>query len=113
MRMPSTSMPRAAMSVATRISAAPERNASSVRVRWLCALSPCSAFAAMPSRLRNVTSLSAQGTTRERVYPRRDRRREEHRLPLFGQRAQNALDVGRKSHVEHAIGFVQHKHFEL
>src|SRR5213592_4785247 len=57
--MPSTSMPRAAMSVATSTSASPERNASRVRVRWLWALSPWMACAGIPSRRRNVTSLSA------------------------------------------------------
>ena len=38
-----------------------------------------------------------------------ERGREEHRLPLFGQAAHEAVDLGLEAHVEHAVGFVEHE----
>ena len=34
---------------------------------------------------------------------------EAQRLPLFGKYAYDALDGGQKSHVQHAVGFVEHQ----
>ena len=42
-----------------------------------------------------------------------ERRRKEHRLLLHRQLRQHAADIGKKSHVEHAIGFVQNEVFDL
>ena len=39
----------------------------------------------------------------------RERRREQRGLSLFGQLAQDPLDVCQKSHVEHPVGFVQNQ----
>jgi hypothetical protein len=47
--MPSTSMPRAAMSVATSVLSFPARNAPSTRSRWFCDLLPWIASAEMPA----------------------------------------------------------------
>ena len=43
---------------------------------------------------------------------RRHRRGEEQRLPREGNELADALDVGNEAHVEHAIGFVDHKQFD-
>ena len=156
------------MSVATSTSAVPARNASRVRVRWLCALSPWIAFAPIPALRRNawqlvgavlgagederlagrlgvedrrqhvallelvgcdddvLDALGGLGTPAdidrrvageraagEGVDLGRDRRREEQRLPLVRQRPEDAPHVGGEPHVEHAVRFVQHQHFEL
>ena len=42
-----------------------------------------------------------------------DRGAEEKRLALFGALDHNALHVGQKAHVEHAVGFVEHERFDL
>ena len=40
-------------------------------------------------------------------------RREQQRLPvLLGQLGQDALDRRQEAHVEHAVGFVEHQHFD-
>ena len=57
--------------------------------------------------------VTVQGAPRQRVHFGRDRRREEHRLALLRQRVQDAPHVGRKSHVQHAVGFVEDQHLEL
>ena len=50
----------------------------------------------------------------ERAGQRDDRvrhgRREQHRLPLVGDLAQDALDVGQEAQVEHLVGLVEHQH---
>ena len=43
----------------------------------------------------------------------RHRRREEQRLPLLRQHGDDLLDVVDEAHVEHAVGFVEHQHFDL
>jgi len=43
----------------------------------------------------------------------RDRGREKERLALLGDFGQNAFDVGREAHVEHAVRFIEHKNFDL
>ena len=43
----------------------------------------------------------------------RKRRRKQQRGALLGQVAQDALQVGQKADVEHAVGFVQHHVFDL
>src|SRR6516162_7967733 len=57
--MPSTSIPRAAMSVAISVSTSPLRNAASTRSRWFCDLLPWMAWAGMPALARPRTTLSA------------------------------------------------------
>src|SRR5437899_7100993 len=49
----------------------------------------------------------------ERVHVPRDRRREEHRLTLVGEGAEDAAHVGREAHVEHPVGLVEHEDLEL
>jgi hypothetical protein len=39
----------------------------------------------------------------------RHRCRKEQRLTLFGQQGQNTFDIVYKSHVQHPVGFIQHK----
>ena len=39
--------------------------------------------------------------------------REEHGLPLFGQRVDNAAHIAHKPHIEHAVGFVEHQHGDV
>ena len=50
----------------------------------------------------------------ERAGQRDDRvrhgRREQHRLPLVGDLAQNPFDVGQEAQVEHLVGLVEHQH---
>ncbi len=46
------------------------------------------------------------------VQIRRHRGREEHRLALGREMAQDAAQVGRESHVDHAVGFVQYQDFD-
>ena len=42
----------------------------------------------------------------------RHRGREEQRLPLRRKRREDPLHVGPEAHVQHAVRFVQHQHFE-
>ena len=42
-----------------------------------------------------------------------DGRREQQRLAVFGRGLDNALDLGPKAHVEHAIGLVENEHLNL
>ncbi len=39
-------------------------------------------------------------------------RREHQVLPLLRQQAENLADVADEAHVQHAVGFVEHEHFE-
>ena len=41
------------------------------------------------------------------------RRREQQVLPLRGQQGEDALDVVNKTHIEHAVGFIQHENFHV
>ena len=41
------------------------------------------------------------------------RGREEHRLAVSGQLRNDALDVGKESHVEHFVGFVENEDANL
>ena len=54
------------------------------------------------------------GLVHERAGQRDDRirhrRREQHRLPLVGDLAQDAFDVGQEAEVEHFVGLVQDQH---
>ena len=43
----------------------------------------------------------------------RHRGREHERLPLVGQQAQDAVEVGREAHVDHAVGLVEDEHLHL
>src|SRR3954451_20673303 len=60
-----TSMPRAAISVATRMRALPLRNASSARTRAFCALLPCRASTVKPSWVKNLHTLSPLGAGKD------------------------------------------------
>ena len=42
-----------------------------------------------------------------------DGRREQQRLAVFGRGLDNALDLGPKAHVEHAVGLVENEHLNL
>ena len=44
---------------------------------------------------------------------RRQRRREEHRLPLFWNSRDNPADVVDEAHVEHPVSLVEDEHFDL
>src|SRR6266702_3119868 len=68
--MPSTSMPRAAMSVATSVRISPERNSANVRSRWFCDLLPWMALAAMPALSSVFTTLSAPCLVRVKTSAR-------------------------------------------
>ncbi len=39
--------------------------------------------------------------------------REEERLPFGRQLLEDAANVGQKAHIAHAIGFIQHQHFDM
>ncbi len=39
--------------------------------------------------------------------------REEERLALSRQLLENAADIGQEAHVAHAVGLVQHEHFDV
>ena len=54
-----------------------------------------------------------QHLARERHDRRRHRRAEEQRLSFRRDVLEHALDVGKKAHVEHAVGFVEHEMFDL
>ena len=56
--------------------------------------------------------MAVQGRASQRIDFARNGRREEQRLPLGGEGTQDPLHVGREAHVEHAVGFVEHQHFE-
>ena len=45
----------------------------------------------------------------QRAHFPRHRRREHQVLALLGQQLENPLEVGKKTHVEHAIGFIEHQ----
>src|SRR2546421_57995 len=68
--MPSTSMPRAAMSVATSVRTRPARKSLSTRSRWPCDLLPWIACAAMPALTRPRTTLSAPCLVRVKTSAR-------------------------------------------
>src|SRR6266851_3085755 len=68
--MPSMSMPRAAMSVATRMRTRPARNASSARCRALCYLLPWIASAAKPDRPSCSTTRLAKCLVRVKTRTR-------------------------------------------
>ena len=51
-----------------------------------------------------------QDRVRELLHVRRHRRREQHGLPLARQLGDDAADVADETHVEHAVGFVEHQH---
>jgi hypothetical protein len=57
---------------------------------------------------RNLARI-AHELHRQRLDRRRERGREQQRLPLARQRRDDALERRQKAHVEHAIGFVQHQ----
>ena len=63
-------MPRAAMSVATRVRISPVRNAASARSRWFCDLLPWMASARMPTLARPFTTLSAPCLVRVKISAR-------------------------------------------
>ena len=161
-------MPRAAMSVATRVRISPVRNAASARSRWFCDLLPWMASALMPdlasalhdlvgamlgagedqravdrlllqelsqhARLgREIDLDDALGDALDGGGYRRHRHaggiaqhrfgelgdvlghggREEQRLPLDRQLADDFADVVDEAHVEHAVGFVEHQELDL
>ena len=54
----------------------------------------------------------AQERLRKRTNLVRERRREQQVLPRFRQHRENAADITDESHVEHAIGFVEHEHLD-
>ena len=101
--MPSTSMPRAAISVATSVRTLPVRNAASTRSRWFCDLLPWIASAAIcdfwserttlsaPCLVRVNTSTRSIGSLRRSLRQQRGLRRavdQDHALV-------NAIDGGR------------------
>ena len=55
----------------------------------------------------------AQILPRERLDLGRHRRAEEQRLPVFRDFGDDAIELRREAHVEHAIGLVEHEHFEI
>ena len=55
----------------------------------------------------------AQEIFRETLDFGRESRREEQTLAIGGQKLQDARNVGQEPHVEHAVGFVEHDHFDL
>ena len=52
-------------------------------------------------------------TRSKQFHFRWEGRREQHGLSLHGQSLDDALHVGQKTHVEHAVGFIQHKDFDF
>ena len=68
--MPSTSMPRAATSVATSVSTSPRSKRASAFSRWDWDLSPCMATASTPWRRRRLTSRSAPRLVRTKTSVR-------------------------------------------
>src|SRR3954468_2486103 len=64
----STSMPRAATSVATSVSMSPEVKRASAFSRWPCVLSPCMETAGRVRGLRGLTSRAAPRLARARVF---------------------------------------------
>ena len=67
-----------------------------------CATSRRAGAAADLDRFRVVQELAG-----DLLDVGRQRRREEHRLPNFRQRAHDAADLREEAHVEHAIGLVE------
>src|SRR3546814_2571280 len=49
---------------------------------------------------------------RQRLDPRLERGREQQRLALLRHPVDDALDRRQEAHVEHALGFVEHQHFD-
>src|SRR6476660_9926114 len=68
--MPSTSMPRAAISVATSVRTCPARKAASTRSRWFCDLLPWIASDARPALASARTTLSAPRLVRVKTSTR-------------------------------------------
>ncbi len=68
--IPSTSMPRAAMSVATRVATLPFRKPASARSRWPWLLLPWIASAAMPAAASPFTTRSAPCLVRVKTMVR-------------------------------------------
>ena len=68
-------------------------------------------------RLRAAAHLNddrlAQILPRQRLDFGRHRRAEEQRLPIARDFGDDAIDLRREAHVEHAIRFVEHEHFEI
>ena len=65
-------------------------------------------------RRREVEALRiAQRLVRHLVELGRHGRGEHQRLPLLGQQLQDAAQVGREAHVDHAVGLVEHQHLDL
>src|SRR2546426_9655061 len=62
---------------------------------------------------RSDRGVAIERRASERVHVPRDRRREEHRLTLVGEGAEDAAHVGREAHVEHPVGLVEHQDLEL
>ena len=52
-----------------------------------------------------------QQAVRQRFDFVRERGREQQRLALLGDHREHFFDVANKTHIEHAIGFVQHQNF--
>ena len=55
----------------------------------------------------------AQILARERLDLGRHRRAEEQRLPVLRNLGDDAIDLRREAHVEHAVGLVEHEHLEI
>lgn len=43
----------------------------------------------------------------------RKRGREEQRLPFFRQDGNDPPQIGKKSHIHHSVGFIQHENLQL
>ena len=102
--MPSTSMPRAATSVATSVSTRPDSKRASACSRWRWDLSPCIATALTPSLPRRLTSRSAPRLVRTKTSARSRSERSSRTSALTRARASTAqeavldlrrLDLGR------------------
>ncbi|KOT24528.1 DEAD/DEAH box helicase domain protein [Burkholderia mallei] len=64
--------------------------------------------------LRDLDALRIlQQTVRERADLAVERRREQHRLARRGRRRDDRVDVVDETHVEHAVGFVEHEHLQF
>src|SRR6185295_547861 len=115
--MPSTSMPRAATSVATSVSMVPASNRASAFSRWRWDLSPCIATAATPACPRRLTRRSAPRVVR---VPRREppgvtveRRGEEQGLAVARAGGDDPVDGRAEAHVEHAVGLVEDEDLDV
>src|SRR5215210_898746 len=106
----STSMPRAAMSVATSTRVSPSLKPRRAASRWGCVRSAWMRFT-LCSRASRMCE--RRSPPRQLLDLARHGRGEEQRLPLRGELGEDAPDGGQEAHVEHPVGLVEHQHLDV